>query len=414
MIVDPALKQWASERQITYIDLANQLGSMRAVAREMGLSDDAPRMSIASLIKKARLQGYAPDFDLNNPVPEPFSLTGYSTYYKATPTSPAQWIKTSIRQQEWEAAIREGVKAFLADVGPIPAPTSSGITKDTFRYFDVIPWFQIGDAHLGMIAYESETGANFDINIAEREICAAMSILIDETPATERCVIQDCGDFTHYENMAGVTSHGGNVLDCDGRIHKMIKAYSRIMRFLVDKALAKFEFVDVIVNQGNHSRVNDFWMSELLRVAYGHTDRVSVLNNDSVFMVYRMGKTMVLCHHSDKCKPQALAHVMSTDYAEDWGETLFRFIDIGHIHHNMVSKEHPGCQVESWNQLAPPDKWAFEAGYRSRQCLTVVERSRCYGETARRRLGIERVRDLMIAAANDNVYVPPKRAVFAV
>lgn len=122
----------------------------------------------------------------------------------------------------------------------------------------------------------------------------------------------------------------------------MIDVYARVMRFIVDKALSKAANVDVIVNQGNHSRTNDIWMATLLRMVYERTGRVSVLNNHTPFIGYRMGRTFVMTHHSDKCRPAKLADVMATDFASDWGETLYRYIDIGHIHHNMVLKEHPG------------------------------------------------------------------------
>ena len=75
------------------------------------------------------------------------------------------------------------------------------------------------------------------------------------------------------------------------------------MRFIVDLALTKAANVDVIVNQGNHSRTNDMWMAVLLRAVYGHTGRVNVLNNSSPFIAYRMGKTLVMTHHSDTAKP---------------------------------------------------------------------------------------------------------------
>lgn len=410
-IVDPGLKTFATPRQIEYIDAANELGSLRAVGRKFGLSDDRVAASIRGLRKRAANEGYAPESGLDHPIAIGQRLKGYSNYYNKEGNLAGQWVKTRIDDAQWVEDVKDGVRAFVNDQPLIIPAAAPQADYDT----DVIPWFQIGDAHLGMLAHEAETGANFDLKIAESEICSAMAILIDEAPVTERCVLQDCGDMTHYENMAGVTEASGNPLDYDGRFPKMISVYSRVMRFMIERALTKYQIVDVIVNQGNHSRTNDIWMAELIRCVYGHSGRVNVLNNDGVFIPYRMGKTFVLCHHSDKCKPKDLIHVMATEYAEDWGESEFRYIDIGHIHHAMQLKEHPGVRLESWNNLAPNDKWHNEKGYRSRQCLTVVYRSKTYGDVGRRTLPIERVRDMMIAAYGpDRVYVPKKRPVFTV
>jgi hypothetical protein len=207
-------------------------------------------------------------------------------------------------------------------------------------------------------------------------------------------VINDLGDFTHYENFKAETEASGHRLDADGRFPKMIKVYSRVMRWIVDKALTKAQHVDVIVNQGNHSRTNDIWMAELLRVAYGHTGRVNVLNNDNVFIGYRMGNTLVMIHHSDKCRPARLAACMTTDFRQDYGETEFHYIDIGHIHHKMVAKEHPGVIIESFNNLAAPDKYAHDSRLSQPPVMiTMVLRSRTYGEVGRRVLGIKEVWD---------------------
>ena len=53
-----------------------------------------------------------------------------------------------------------------------------------------------------MLAHELEVGHNFDLKIAEREICLAIKLLVDQSPDCERCVINDLGDFTHAENWS--------------------------------------------------------------------------------------------------------------------------------------------------------------------------------------------------------------------
>lgn len=393
MIVDIELKRWATPKQAAYIEAVNTHGSFRAAGRALG-THDSVRKSIRALEMRAAVQGYAPAHDMTHTVPSPFVVKGVSTYHEKTSTTPAAWVKASLDERLWTQSIKDGVAAFIADIEPIPAnsgPTTRGL--DT----DIIPWIQIGDAHLGMLAHEQETGQNFDLKIAELELCEGISLLIDGCGDHERCVINDNGDFTHYENFAAITEASGHNLDADGRFPKMITVYSRIMRFVISKALTKFRYVDVIVNQGNHSRTNDIWMAELIRVAYGHTNRVNVLNNATKFIAYRMGNTLVMTHHSDKCKPNRLAQVMTVDFRKDWGETEYHYIDIGHIHHNMVSAEHPGVQIESWNILAPADLWAHDGGYRSRQSITVVDRSRTYGELSRRRLPIQKIRDSILS-----------------
>lgn len=382
-----------------------QAGSVYEAAQVLGVGAQGLYQSMRALKIRAAKRGHAPEADMTHVTAEPFVVKGTSTYYDADGKVKSQWVKTTSSQEAQESAIRDAVKAFLEDLPKLSAP----VEPDDYST-DIIPWIQIGDAHLGMLAHAMETGEDFDLKIAEGQLCTAIQMLLHDLPKTERLVINDLGDFTHYDNFAATTAASGHALDADTRFPKMVRVYSRVMRFIIDAALAKAQHVDVIINQGNHSRINDFWMRELLESCYGHTGRVHVLDNDSVFIGYRMGKTLVMVHHSDKCRPKDLIGVMTTDFKDDYGQTDYHYIDIGHVHHHFVSKEHPGAVIESWNHLAASDKWAHDAGYRSRKSISVVLRSKTYGEIGRRMLPIQQVRDQMAGQQ-----VPaPRRKVFTV
>lgn len=401
------LRTWATVRQLELIDAIEKHGSETKAAKAMGLNKGGISQSMRSLRRRAAQQGYSPKHDLTHTVPDGYVLKGASTYYDRTGKVAGQWVKSEIDRERQAELMKAAAEAFIEDMKPIevqPWPLD--------WQSDVIPWIQIGDGHIGLLAHANEVGENFDLKIAEAELCGAIGILIDELPNCERIVINDLGDMTHYENFSATTEASGHALDYDSRFPKMIKVYSRIMRFIVEKALTKARHVDVIVNQGNHSRTNDIWMAELLRVAYGHTNRVHVLNNDGVFIAYRMGNTLVMTHHSDKCKPIMLANVMATDFRKDFGETEHHYVDIGHVHHGMVMKEHPSVFVESFNHLAALDRWAHDSGYRNRKSITIVLRSRRFGEVGRRVLPIQEVRSRLDKAIG--MGVASEREVFTV
>ena len=374
-------------------------GNQAAAARSLGLH----RMTFRNRLESGRQTHTEARGAFGGTAPDGYTVKGVSTLYGPDGEVKAEWVKTTADMARQTEMIKEGIRAFL-DGAPKVKPGKGPSKYDK----DVIPWFQIGDAHLGMLAHEAETGANFDLKIAERELCAAFATLFDECPARERCVINDLGDATHYENMAAVTEASGHRLDADGRFPKMIRVYSKVMRFIVERALERFRYVDVLVNQGNHSRTNDVWMAELLRSVYGDKGRVNVLDNSSVFIPYRMGNTFVLVHHGDKTKASRLASVMAHDYRQDWGETEYHYIDVGHYHHAMAIKESEGCVIEQWNTLAPRDKYANDGGWRAHQSITRVDRSKTYGEVGRRTLPIGEVRAIIQKSHGDH-YVPPAR-----
>lgn len=382
-----ALLPYATERQAEILDALVSHKGVRAAARALSVQHAVVLKAQRAVRKKAALHGVSPSHDMRKAVPDPFVVKGTSTYYDREGKPTQQWVKSRLDPHLQAEVLREAISAFIEDVPNIDAPAGPAEYQT-----DIVPWVQIGDAHIGMLAHAAETGENFDLKIAERELLAGVRQLIDELPFSDRIVINDLGDMTHYENFAATTEASGHVLDYDSRFPRMVRVYSRTMRAIVDAALARAQVVDVIINQGNHSRTNDIWMAEMLRVAYGHTGRVNVLNNESVFIGYRMGATLVMTHHGDKCKPQKLADVMATDFARDWGETQFRYIDTGHVHTNTVRSECQGAVVESFNILATGDRWAHDNGYRSRRAITCVLRSRRFGEVGRRLLPIEEVR----------------------
>lgn len=352
--------------------------------------------NVQACVKRVRdfaSQQYTPPHDstVERKIPDGYRIKGVSNMVENSLGKP-MWVKTERDTVALYEEMQAAKESFFEDLPKAEPKEIKLPSTDT----DLIPWFNIGDAHIGMLAHDAEVGHNFDIKIATRELMAAMRLLINSAPKTNRCVIQDMGDFTHYENYVGKTEASGHDLDYDTRFPKMIAAYEKTMRFIVNEALSKYQYVDVIINQGNHSRVNDHWMAVMLRSIYENEPRLHVLENTSVFIPYRMGNTFVMSHHSDKCKGVKLAGVMANDFAQDWGETKYHYIDVGHVHHKSVTKEDNGAVIESFNQLAAADKYAHDGGWRSRQMLTCVLRSKTYGEKGRIVLTAEEVKDRIL------------------
>lgn len=404
---DTQLRSYATVREGEILDAVVRFKSAVSAAVDMGLTVHDVKAAVSGLEERASIRGYSPEHSWSHPVPPTHVAKGVSSYFNADGELAGQWVKSDLRQEAYNNLVKGAISAFMEDVPPLDVPPEPLDFQS-----DIIPWIQIGDAHIGMLAHAAEVGENFDLKIAETELCAAIGMLIDEMPACERIVVNDLGDATHYDNLSATTAASGHQLDADGRHPKMIRVYSRTMRYIVEKCLTKCRQLDVIINQGNHSRINDFWMRELLTAAYGHTGRVNVLDNDSVFIGYRMGNTFVMTHHSDKCKPDKLIGVMTTDFREDFGETQFHYIDTGHVHHHFVSREHPSVVIESWNHLPASDKYAHDAGWRSRRCISVVLRSRTYGDVGRRVLPIEAIRARLLAAGHPAQ--PARKGAYAV
>lgn len=395
-----------TETQIRYLEAVKEHGGQNAAARALGVAKSSVNEAIATYKREAARRGHAPGHFDDGVAPG--FVMGKVTIQRGPGGVERVWERQSPDAEAQASLIREGVAAFMETPIVVPAfacPDPS---------YDVVPWIQIGDAHIGMLAHEAEAGADFNVQIAEREMCAAFRLLIDQIEPCERIVVNDLGDRDHIENTEKLTARSRVALDAE-RPRLMIRTSSKVMRFVIDLALTKARNVDVIINQGNHSRFGDLYMNELLTVAYAESGRVNVIDNESVFIGYRMGKTLVMTHHSDRCPVERLAGVMMSDFKQDFAETDFHYIDIGHIHHKTVAKERDGIVIESWNTLARGDKWHKESGYRARQSMSLVFRSRTYGDIGRRTVPIQMVYDAIRRGhdAEGVSFVPQERRAFA-
>lgn len=401
-------KPLTDDQLLETLRLYTEYGSVKEAARMANNGAGVNRHTFQGRLNTARDKfgdGETLAENLKNLVARGYEVPAYSHLTKTIHGEPI-WVKARKAEMDYWRAVKEAIEA--RDPKPINIPPPR---VNTFDGSDIVPWLNIGDAHIGMLAHEAESLANFDLKIAKAEILRAAFDLIDMAPDCDTLVINELGDGTHYENMRAETERSGHKLDADGRYYRMIEYYLDIMEAIIEKALHKAKSVHVIINQGNHSETNDYWAATHFRRLYSRlgSKRVRVLDNRNPFIGYRMGKTFVLVHHGHKAKPEVLRQVMSTDYAIDWGEAEFRYIDGGHIHH-FSAKELGGAQWESFNNLAPVDKHAHDGGWRSKQAMTLLLRSRTYGEVGRYKMPIEKVWDRIREVSPDHYVPSPKRA----
>lgn len=328
--------------------------------------------------RRAKLarQGWSPEHDLRHQVPDGFHLKGASTLYKDG-KQVLQWVKSSIDHERQAELIREACEAMAEDLPQVGA--TRGPEKALAHLMAVYP---IGDAHVGMRAWGEEAGQDWDLAIAERVQCGAMAALVDMAPAAERAVIINLGDWFHADNIQGMTSRSGHILDLDGRYAKMIRVGVKVMRQCISSALLKHQSVRVINVIGNHDDTGAIWLSIALRHIYEQEPRVEIETSPSAFMYVEFGKVLIGCHHGHTCKGDKLPGVMAADMPEAWGRTKHRYWYLGHVHHQSV-KEYAGVTVESFNTLAAKDAYAAWNGYRAAQNMKCIVHHLEHGEVAR-------------------------------
>jgi hypothetical protein len=355
----------------------NEHGGIRPAARALGVHNCVIHQCIQRVKANAALRGYSPEHDMVHPVPDTHIAKGVSTYYDKDGKPRGQWVKSSLDQQKLVEAVKAAVEELCKDVKrakAIPAP------KRTVEHLANLYTFT--DSHVGMLSWGEETGADWGLKIAEATLVGAFDHLVDASPPARVAIVNQQGDWMHFDGLSAVTPQHGNLLDADGRFSKVVAVAVRILRRIIDKALAKHEFVHVICAEGNHDLASSVWLRHLFGLLYENEPRVQVNMTELPYYVIEHGKTMLCFHHGHQAKNESLPLLFAATHAEAWGRTSKRYIHVGHRHH-VDEKEHPGVKVIQHSTIAARDAYAARGGWVSEREITAITYSDRFGQVAR-------------------------------
>ena len=117
----------------------------------------------------------------------------------------------------------------------------------------------------------------------------------------------------------------------------MVRTAIRAIRFQIEGMLKKHKKLKLIIEIGNHDPVATIWLMEAFNMFYENEPRVSIDTTPRPFHCFTFGANFIGTHHGDKVKMNLLPIVFASDYATEWGETVYRTIHTGHIHNDNVT-----------------------------------------------------------------------------
>lgn len=358
-------------------------GSQRKAAKALGINQSA----ISERLRRLQVRGFSPEHDMTRPVPEMFVAGGVSTYYNKDGQPTGQWVKAKLDDKRVREAMLEYIGALKEEVRglakPVPAPAYT-LERSLSAYV-------IGDAHFGMYAWAEESGEDFDTNIASADLRAAIDLLVDGAPASERAFLVDVGDFLHADDRSNATPASGHPLDIDTRFARVRRLAVDALRYCVKRMLKKHKYVELFQAPGNHNPESAGWMAMVLDAYFENEPRVRVETAPSHYFYARHGRCLIGITHGDKTKMADLPGIMAVDRHKDWGDTEFRYWWTGHIHHTR-HQEFRGAFVESFNTLAASDAWHNASGYRSVRQIQRIDLDSLYGIYNRGIASLRRVR----------------------
>jgi len=386
-----SLLPYANATQIRNIDAVNKHHSIRGAARALGLNEASIRHSLKRLAATAAAKGHAPGTAANYKTAPGFSIKKISDHVNKQGQTTNKWVISDRDKEDLKQAMDEMFDSVCQRLEGQARPSKPQVRTPDIRSKakDMAVVVPMGDPHIGLYSWAKEAEADFDCNIAEKLFVDAIEHLVDISPEAEEFILINLGDFFHSDNVDNRTAMSGNALDVDGRFAKVQEIGFWIMIKCIDRALTKYPKVTVHNAIGNHDEHTSQALSATLNAWYRNEPRVNIVRNPSKFWYYQWGKCLLGVHHGHTTKLPSIPLTMAAHVPKLWGETLFRYCYLGHLHHNET-KEYPGVTVEQFRTLAPKDAWHWGNGkFISMRDMQSIHLHKHYGEVGRRICPVE-------------------------
>jgi hypothetical protein len=307
----------------------------------------------------------------------PYVIKGVSTLYDASGQQRAQWVKTRLDTERFNAGLRAAAAAMaetLPRVEPVAAPEAT--------LADLCATYTLTDAHIGMLAWRREGGADWDLRIAEQVIVGCFADAIKANPATETAILNQLGDLLHYDSLSAVTPTSGHLLDADGRFTKMVEVAVRVLRRIVAMMLEKHQRVHLVLAEGNHDMASSVWLRTMFKALYENEPRITVDDSALPYYLHEFGDVMQVFHHSHLTKFETIGAKVPALFPEAWGRTKFRYVHTGNLHHKR-EKDENGIEVIQHPTVAARDAYAARGAWFANRAMLVIVYHRDRGEVWR-------------------------------
>lgn len=257
-------------------------------------------------------------------------------------------------------------KDLLNKYKPIPYKP---IKYNTKREKNLL-FVNIADLHCGKLAWNEETGEDYDIKIASYRFKYALDVLLQRTSGCEfdRILFVVGNDFFNSDTPANTTT-AGTPQDEDTRWQKTFQLGFKLLIEAIDK-LRQFAFVDVVVIPGNHDSTRAWFCGHSLAAWYREDNNVAVDNRVLFRKYYRYGKVLLGLTHGNEEKESILAQLMAHEAKADWAETDFHEWILGHVHRKRawnykvpIYNEDLGVTVRYMSSLSGTDAYHFKKGF---------------------------------------------------
>jgi len=280
------------------------------------------------------------------------------------------WLEPKTEDTNLETHIEsfiDRLESLSPEVSPITYPKKDEPCLAEISIFDI---------HFGKLAWERETGENYDSKIAQERSMAAFNDLLERALRNdiEEFLIVIGNDELHIDSMQEETT-AGTPQHTDSRWQQMADRVIETRIKQIDTA-KQYAPVNILIVPGNHDEMLAQWIGRELRAYYRNDANVNVNAEPTLTKYYKYGVNMLMFNHGKDVKPDRLANMMPVQKPQMFAETEVREVHIGHLHKRAKMVRHvdedAGVVVRVLPSLCGSDYWhakkLFTGNIKAAQC----------------------------------------------
>ena len=272
----------------------------------------------------------------------------YAVKYKIRPISP---------EISMDDALKAAKDVFKKHITPIELPKREKLTElDNSKLLE-IPAIEL---HLGKMAWNGDTGQDYDKNIAQDRFYKIMEEIIHQQEYEQcgTCLLCIGNDFFNSDTVNATTTKGTPQTN-DLRWKKMFIIGLELYKQLLFELRSRFNKVDVRLCSGNHDKMSSFYLYMALSCYFNNDDILKFSNDYKDVQCYVFGKNLIAFTHGDN-NLKRLIKSIPVEFYKEWGSTLYRELHIGHLHKEVVVDDESGLITRRVGSPTGTDQWHYE------------------------------------------------------
>jgi hypothetical protein len=291
---------------------------------------------------------------------------------------PLKWELISSTNKAWNGSSKkQGTYTLFSSsvkVKPLGSEINTDIAKEVFNglippKMDKIEYkggnklleLPIMDLHLGKLAWDKESGDDYDLEIAEKLYKATIADILTRLKDTEiEWILFPIGqDFFNSDDDKGNTNKGTQQ-DMDSRWQKIYQKGCELVIWAIEQ-LRQIAPIDICYVAGNHCYTTSYYLTLNTFSWYRNCEDVKISLSPKARKYYQYGKCMIGYSHGEETKKRR-DKLMQAEAPEIWGNTIYREFHLGHLHSEHVT-EYPGFIERRVSSITAPDAWHNRSGY---------------------------------------------------